>query len=161
MVRKSGPYNPAADPPVATPSTPPMDPREGFRPASVEALMAAFKRKRGGLVVAGHTGWGVYKDAMSTIQRDASDVLHVRGVPELTAITAGSGAVPSLVVGAGAAIAALVDALTARAGESVVCAPVADHLSLVAGHQVWSQRSRRHSHHCCCPYPSFPHARPL
>lgn len=73
---------------------------------------------------------------MSALQRPAASVLHIRGVPELTTITASTGATPTLVVGAAVSIATLIDALVARAAESAVCAPVADHLSLVAGQQV-------------------------
>lgn len=58
MCRETGPYDTAADPPVAAPPTSPMDPRHGFRPTNVAALMAAFQENQQRLVVAGHTGWG-------------------------------------------------------------------------------------------------------
>ena len=134
---KFGPYDTVCDP---TPCADlPSDVPLSFRPDSIESLVKTFQS--GGesrLIIAGHTGHGVYGEELSSIFRPESEILHIRGVRALQEITVVKNATSFDVrVGAAATIAEFIEKLAeGEMSQDSVSTALRKHASLIAGHQI-------------------------
>jgi xanthine dehydrogenase molybdopterin-binding subunit B/xanthine dehydrogenase iron-sulfur cluster and FAD-binding subunit A len=137
-----GPYDSAGVDPTPVDMTTVPALAAPFRPTTLDALVAAFVASGPDtLVVAGHTGHGVYGEDLRSMFREEADVLHIRGVRALHAITSTNtknNASTELRVGAAATIAQFIDVLGANKAlaKNNVAVALREHASLIAGHQI-------------------------
>jgi xanthine dehydrogenase molybdopterin-binding subunit B/xanthine dehydrogenase iron-sulfur cluster and FAD-binding subunit A len=139
VTTKMGPYDTKKcdpDPIEAANNLPAFPDTTAMRPETISIVVRVWRENHDKLlVVAGHTGHGVFGDEFQTMHRKKDTVLHLRGVPEMKQIDTTTSK-DAIIIGACATIAQLIESLDSRASASEVAKGVMEHASLIAGHQV-------------------------
>eukprot|EP00300_Choanocystis_sp_HF-7_P007785 c15509_g1_i2.p1 GENE.c15509_g1_i2~~c15509_g1_i2.p1 ORF type:complete len:958 (-),score=210.72 c15509_g1_i2:1537-4020(-) len=153
MCTETGPYDASADP--AQPSAldhqdPSVESDLWKRPQSLDQLVQITSASASDIqLCSGHTGWGVYPEinALRDAGRASRLTVQIDQIPDLLAIQWSEGASGvELSVGSGVTIARLAETLNGvKSSQYPHCAAVAtglaDHLLLIAGHQVRNRGS--------------------